>query len=98
MAHRLVPVPMRVWFRHRTIVFVLMMLVVDMSMFVFQHVMDMRMLVAFRQMQPQAYRHKCPRDHELDRQAVSEYRQGHEGADEGSQREVCSGSRRAKMS
>ena len=49
---RLVAVPMGMRLGHRTVVGVLMMLIVDMGMIVFEHLMEMFMLMTLSEMQP----------------------------------------------
>jgi hypothetical protein len=52
MTQGLVPVPMRVWLGNRTIMMMLMMIVMNMTVFVFEHVMVVFMGMSLGQMQP----------------------------------------------
>jgi hypothetical protein len=58
MAHRSMPVPMRMRFGHRSFMLVLVMFVVDMAVLMLEGGMSVHVLVALGQMQPQADPHQ----------------------------------------
>ena len=66
-----VPVPVRMRLRRRTFMGVLMMVVVDMTMFVLDRLVRVIMLMAFGQMQPEAKRHQRAGDDELSRERLA---------------------------
>ena len=97
MAHRLVAVPRRVRFSDRSVVGMPMVVIMDMSMFVFERLMEVFVLVPFGEVHPEADRHQDAGGGQLRTEPVAEHGQRHEGADKGRQREIGPGSRRAQM-
>jgi hypothetical protein len=62
VAQRLVSVPVRMRLRYWPIMGVLVMLVVRVAVFVFEFLVPMLMLMALRQVQPEAKAHQSARD------------------------------------
>lgn len=65
------PVPVRMRLGRRSFVGVVMMCVVDMTVFVLDRLMRMFMVMAFGQMQPEAKGHKQAGDDELNRDRLA---------------------------
>lgn len=95
----LMPVPMTVGLADRDVrpMRVLMMLVMGMPVLMLHRFVPMLMLVAFRQVQPEANRHQTPRRQQPNRHRLIEQRQREQRANEGSQRKIGSGACRPEM-
>ena len=64
VAHRLVPVPMRVGLGHRPVMQVLVMLVMHVAVLMLQSFMGVLVLMTFGKMQPKSNRHQDRGNHE----------------------------------
>ena len=82
------PMPVRMRLGRRPLVDVLMMLVVDMPVFVFDRLVRMVMLVAFGQMQPDAERHKRAGDDQLNRDWLAQEHDRDDRSNERREREI----------
>ena len=71
MPKRLMPMPMRMRLRHHSVVGVLVVFVVDMSMFVLDRVVRMLVAMSFGQMKPETERHKPTGDDQLSRHRLA---------------------------
>jgi hypothetical protein len=67
---RLMPMPMRMRFGHRSIVRVPMMFVVDVNVFVRHGLVEMLMIMTLGEMQPKTEAHQQPGDDQLRRQVA----------------------------
>ena len=85
---RFVAVPMRMRFYDIFRMFVLMMLVVDVFVLVFEQLMGMPMLMAFGQMQPHAGGRQRAGQHERRRDGFSDQRNGDRRPNERCDREI----------
>lgn len=74
-----------------------MMPVMHVAMFVLHGLMRMFVVVPLRKMQPQTEGHQQPRRDELQGDRLVQQRQGHDRADEGSQREIRPRSRASEV-
>lgn len=74
MHKRSMLMPMGVWLARRIVrrVRVVVMFIVDVPMLVLHHVVPMLMLMAFREVRPQADRHQTARRNEPKRQGLAE--------------------------
>jgi len=95
--HRLMPVHVGVRLHDRPIVGMPVVLVVDMSMFVFERVVLMLMIVPLGEVQVEANGHQRTCKHELQRERVPEDGHGQQRADEWRQREVGAGAGRTEV-
>jgi len=93
----LMAMPMRMGFDDRSVMLVLMVLVMDMAVLMFERFMNMRMLVPLGKMHPQSKPHQRGRNHELWRQGVMQKQDGHHGADKRRKGEICARSRGSQM-
>src|SRR3954447_7229591 len=84
---RLVLVPMRVRFGHRSVVVMLVVIIVDMPVFVRERLMKMLVLMPFGEMQPQPQSQRQRGASEFGRQRLPEA-EGDQRADKRSQREI----------
>ncbi len=86
MHERFMPVPMTVGFTDRDVrpMCVLMVIIMDMPVLVLHRFVPMLMLVAFRQVQPEANRHQAPRRQQPNRHRLIEQRQREQRTNEGS--------------
>ena len=91
-----VPMPVRMRLRRRTFMGVLMMLVVDMTMFVLDRLVRVIVLMAFGQMQPEAKRHQRAGDDELSRERLAQEDDRDERAKERGEREISARSGRCR--
>ena len=71
---RLVAVPMRMRLGDGSVVRMPVMLVVGMKMFMLQRLVLMLVIVAFREMQPQAEGHEAPREQQPERRRLAQER------------------------
>jgi hypothetical protein len=88
----LMPVPMRMRLRHRSVMGVLVMFVVDVPVLVFDRLVRVFVTVPFGQMKPKAKRHKRAGNDQLSRQRLAEQDDRDDRAKERREREVGSGS------
>lgn len=70
--HGSVAMPMRVWLGHLILMGMIMVCIMHMPVGVLQFIMDMFMLVALGQMQPEANRHQATCEYELHRHGFSQ--------------------------
>ena len=97
MAHRFVPMPMRVWLAHCAVVIMLMMLIVYMGVLVLQWVVDMGMFVAFADVEINAQSHKERGKAKLQCNGIAEEGDRQKCAHEGRDGEVGACARSAHM-
>lgn len=97
MPHRLMPVHVGVRLRDRPIVCMPVVLVVDMSMFVFERVVLVFMIVPLGKVQAKANGHQYTRKNELQRKRVPEDGDGQQRANEWRKREVGAGAGRTEV-
>lgn len=72
MLHRFMAMPVRMWFGYYPIMTVLMVIVMDMTVFVSQGLMGVLMVMTFREMQPQARAHQYPGKNQRDGYGMAE--------------------------
>ena len=95
--HRLVPMKMRMGLRDRPVVLMLMVLVVAVGMVMFERFVIVLVLVAFRQVQPQADSHQRPGDQQPRGYALIQHKDSKHRTNKGRQRVIGSGPRRAEV-
>ena len=93
----LMPVPMRMRLDDRAFMAVLMMFVVDVPVFVLDHLVRMVMAVSFGQVKPEAERHKHAGAEQLSRHRFAEQHDRDDRAEEWREREISAGSGAAEM-
>ena len=93
MAQPFVPVPMRVWLRDRPVVTMLVMLIVNVAMLVFERFVLVFVGMPFRQVKPKADPHQNARDEQFDRQWLAKQGNCENCADEGREGVVRAGAR-----
>ena len=76
MPHRLVPVPVRVRLCDWSVVVVLMMLVMDVTMFMLKRAMFMLMLVTLGEVRPQPETHQSGREEQNEGQRLTQQQEG----------------------
>ena len=91
------PVPMRMRLRHRSVMGVLVMFVMDVPVFVLDRLVRMFMTVSLGQMKPEAERHKHAGNDQLSRNRLAEQDDRDDRAEERREREIGSGSGAAEM-
>ena len=95
--HWFVPMPVRVRFGNRPIMVMLVMIVVQVDMVVFQNAMAVLMVVPLGQMQIEAEGHENACTHQLPGNSVPENGYREHRADEGGQGEIGARARCAEM-
>lgn len=97
MPHRLMPVHVGMRLRDKPGVRMLVVLVVDMSVFVFEHVVLVFVIVPLGEVQVKTNGHQDTRKNELQRNRVAEHGHGQHRADEWRKREVGAGASRTEV-